>query len=84
MNFQLLRSLYKDHIKSNPNIKNLLLRKGVFPHDFFDSEDKFKLDHLPEKEEFFLICLSHISEEEEPLFSKNTVKILIIFIASQC
>ena len=63
--FPITSFLYKDHIKSNPNIKNLLLRKGVFPYDFFDSEDKFKLDHLPEKEEFFsTLSQSHISEED--------------------
>ena len=63
--FPITSNFYKDQIENNPNIKNLSLRKGVFPYDFFNSEDKFELDHLTEKSEFFsTLNQSDISDED--------------------
>ena len=63
--FPITSKKYSDEIDMNPNVKNLLLRKGIFPYDFFDSEDKFKLDHLPDKSEFFsTLDQSEINDED--------------------
>ena len=44
---------------------NLLLRKGVFPYDWFDNFNKLSADHLPPKESFHSILNdSGISEED--------------------
>ena len=44
---------------------NLLLRKGVFPYDWFDNFNKLSADHLPPKEAFHSILNdSGISEED--------------------
>ena len=43
---------------------DLMARKGVYPHVFMDSFDKFN-ENLPKKEEFFSILNNeHISDEE--------------------
>ena len=44
---------------------NLLLRKGVFPYDWFDSFNRLSADNLPPKEAFYSILNdSGISEED--------------------
>ena len=44
---------------------NLLLRKGVFPYDWFDNFNKLSANHLPPKEAFHSILNdSHISIED--------------------
>ena len=44
---------------------NLLLRKGVFPYDWFDNFNKLSANHLPPKESFHSILNdSGISEED--------------------
>ena len=44
---------------------NLLLRKGVFPYDWFDNFNKLSADHLPPKESFHSrLNDSDISEED--------------------
>ena len=58
----------------NENFKNmkwmyddieLLVRKGVFPYDYFDSEDKLKDECLPPKEEFYSkLNNKHISDSD--------------------
>ena len=52
--FKNLKSCYKgDKLK-------LLLRKGVFPYDWFDSFDKLNATQLPPKEAFY----SKLSDED--------------------
>ena len=44
---------------------NLLLRKGVFPYDWFDSFEKLMYTELPEKKYFFnSLTNSHISDDD--------------------
>ena len=44
---------------------NLMKQKGVYPYDFMDSFNKFKLKKLPTKEEFYSILYDeHISEDD--------------------
>lgn len=38
---------------TEPQKFNLLLRKGVFPYDWFDSLEKLNFNKLPEKEAFY-------------------------------
>jgi hypothetical protein len=38
---------------TNTSHRDLLLRKGVYPYDYFDSESKFSETHLPPKEAFY-------------------------------
>jgi len=38
---------------ANPELKTLLRQKGVYPYDFIDSEEKFKLAELPDVSAFF-------------------------------
>ena len=63
--FPITSHVYEEEIELNPNIKNLILRKGVFPYDFFDDESKFQLNHLPEKGNFYSsLCQENISDED--------------------
>ena len=57
--FKNLTEFYRD------NRLNLLLRKGVFPYDWFDNFNKLSTDHLPTKEAFHSVLNdSGISEED--------------------
>lgn len=52
-----------DYLKKTFTIKeqrNVLLRKGIFPYDFFDGPDKFQLTNLPPKASFF----SELNQED--------------------
>ena len=47
----------------DPDISTLLLRKGVFPYDYVDSEEKLQDTMLPPKEDFYSkLSQQHISD----------------------
>ncbi|MES9881403.1 MAG: C2H2-type zinc finger protein [Sedimenticola sp.] len=50
------------HLQSEfpvPEHANMLLRKGIYPYDYIDTEEKFNEPHLPPREEFY----SHLKRE---------------------
>jgi hypothetical protein len=56
----------------NPLIFNIISyknkRKGIYPYDYIDSEDKFKETELPTKDKFYSkLNKSHISDEDYDL-----------------
>lgn len=51
---------FKEEMKLNEEQINLLLKKGQFCYDYFDSIEKFKLNKLPDKSEFY----SNLYDEE--------------------
>ncbi|XP_054259555.1 uncharacterized protein LOC128984277 [Macrosteles quadrilineatus] len=56
----LTKNLQKDQFTHtakyfNESELNLVLRKGIYPYDYMDSEDKYELTHLPKQEEFYNI-----------------------------
>ena len=53
---------------------NLLLRKGVFPYDWFDSFNRLSADHLPPKEAFHSVLNDSGISEEDYLHAKNVWK----------
>ncbi len=58
---------FKELSKKFPNYDqfNLLLRKGVFPYEWFDSFDKLKETKLPPKQAFYSsLKKGHISDED--------------------
>ena len=50
---------------------NLLLRKGVFPYDWFDSFNRLSADHLPPKEAFHSVLNDSEISEEDYLHAQN-------------
>ena len=63
--FPITSKVLEDKINGDENLKNLLLRKGIFPYDFFDSVEKFELDHLPDKKDFYSSLIQeNISDED--------------------
>lgn len=52
-------------ISEYPNDYLLLLRKGVFPYDFFDGPNKLRYRELPTKDEFYSqLYDEHVSDED--------------------
>ena len=50
---------------SSPNNFHLLMRKGVFPYEYWDGPDKMNERHLPGKEAFFIhLSGDDISDED--------------------
>ncbi|XP_071153082.1 uncharacterized protein [Mytilus edulis] len=65
----------------DPDVFSLLLRKGVFPYDYVDTEQKFEKPCLPSKEDFFnKLGDTHISDEDyqfaQTVWDKLKVKTL--------
>ena len=66
----LVKNLPKESFKNLTKIYegeqlNLLLRKGVFPYDWFDNFNKLSSDHLPSKESFHSrLNYSDITDED--------------------
>ena len=51
--------------KRSPKQKELLIRKGVYPHEYMDSWDRFEEKQLPSKDEFYSkLNMSGISEKD--------------------
>lgn len=60
-NFPIFNSYFCNYEKNRP----LLLRKGVFPYNYFDSFEKLKTENLPPKEQFFdNLTKSNITRED--------------------
>ena len=72
--FPITSNLYKDEIQINPNIKNLILKKGSFPYDFFDNENKFNLKHLPSRNQFYSSLSQENISDEDYEHAKNIWK----------
>jgi len=54
-----------ENMKTHSKNFELCLRKGVFPHDWFDSLEKLSERNLPPKEAFFSKLIdSEISDED--------------------
>ncbi|VDH97402.1 Hypothetical predicted protein [Mytilus galloprovincialis] len=65
----------------DPDVFSLLLRKGVFPYDYVDTEQKLEKPCLPSKEDFFnKLGDTHISDEDyqfaQTVWDKLKVKTL--------
>ena len=58
--FHHIRRHYK-----NPEQRELLLRKGVYPYEWMDDFDKFDYTYLPEKEAFYSkLTMSNITDDD--------------------
>lgn len=58
--FKILKSIYR-----KPEDQKLLIRKGVFPYDWFSDESKFDVQEFPKKEDFYnILTSSHVSDAD--------------------
>ena len=47
------KNLWQEFDKADKTVRELLLRKGVFPYDYFDGESKLRRKSLPKRDKFF-------------------------------
>jgi hypothetical protein len=62
-NFNIMRNILLNEGYTENDIK-LLLRKGVFPYEWFDNVSKLNADRLPKKHKFYSSLSGDISEED--------------------
>ena len=63
--FPITTNIFREQIANSEERKSLLLRKGVFPYDYFDDMKKLDDKYLPEKEQFYsTLTQDHISNED--------------------
>lgn len=56
---------YLEYITTNTSKKNLLKRKGIFPYDWLDDEEKLKARAIPDISKFYnALRAEHISEDD--------------------